>query len=358
MNTFKSEVRYNVIIGYKGDCSNKLVSYLAQFGNEEKYHLLLDKTESEQDKKDKIKNKLTELNSLFSTKLLMIYNFISDDNVIIEYINTEYGNIHNADYNTLIHYGIERKYFFENLNSFNTLLVANEFLNPNKTDNEMGYIVGDTSIAIPTAAPTTEGPTTTGTATDTPSPTPSTNPPATPTPTDIDKYTNSEILLYQMMEMLRKVFSRKTDIESNQVLFELFNKDLYGANMKYGLIKNLRIVANIMVTRVGKEDPTDPASDCVLTNVTEIPVRYLVPIAQVQGEPQNVTCDITYDDPVINADDSVIFIPLTFYGRNDRGYYEGHKLIALLAAIDLINEKVYLYFYIFTFICTYIFRIL
>lgn len=315
LNSLKNEVRYNVIISYKNDCSDKLIDYLSQFGNEDKYHLQLDTTDA--DPTTTITNKFNNLKSELDKKNLMIYNFITDK-TLIAHINTEYKSIlYDGNYNGLIHYGIEREYFYTNLNDFENLIIANEFLYPNKTNNEMSSKIGDTSTPLSTATPIT-----------------------TPTPVDMDKYTNSEILLYEMLEMLSKIFQKQSDIESNQVLFELFDKDLYGANMVYGLLKNMRIVADIMMGNVIKDTS---GGSIVLYNLTAIPVRYLVPISQVQGQPLNTSCDVTFDNPIIDSD--AIFIVLSFYGRNDRGYYDSHKLISLLAAIDLINENVYILIY-------------
>lgn len=286
---------------------------MSQFGNPDKYHLQIDPIDTIENIKSMIDQKFVVYESELKNKKLMIYNFINNTELAI-YITDKYSNtIKNGQYNLLSHYTLNRKEIFSNLQFLKDSLIVNEFLNPVTTDNRMVDDVGDIS-------------------------TPLTDATASPSGGNMNDYSNSEVLMYQMLEMLGKVFDRQNDVDSKQVLFELFNKDLYFANMKFGLLRNLRLIANLMVGYV-EEDTTTGTFE--LKNRTEISVKYSVPIAVIQGQPNYTTCDSTYDDPVIDAD--AIFVVLSFYGRNDRGYLESHKLIATLAAIDRINEVVYIY---------------
>lgn len=310
LNAFKNEVRYNVMLAFENDCSRRLVSYLSQFGNPEKYHLRISPSKTKSENEALIDQKFDLYEKELKNQHVMIYNFINDTDLAL-YITLKYNTFKDINYNGLTHYSLDRKDIFSNLQQFKDTMIVNEFLNPNITDNKMVDDVGDISIEL-------------------------TDPTASPSGGNMNDYSNSEIVMYQMLEMLGKIFNRQNDLESKQVLFELFDKDLFYANMKFGLIRNLRLLANLMVCNVNEETLTGIFT---LTNQTEIPVKYNVPIAVIQGQPNYTTCDVSYNDPVITA--NAIFIVLSFYGRNDRGYLDSHKLVATLAAIDRINELVY-----------------
>lgn len=83
----------------------------------------------------------------------------------------------------------------------------------------------------------------------------------------------------------------------------------------------------------------DPAT--LAWHYTEIDIGNTMPTAQVFGQPNNITCDLLDSSDFIQLDG--FFMVLSFYGGdNSRGYYESFTLNAALAAIDDINQRVYI----------------
>lgn len=324
LNSYKNTVRNNIIFTYSSECSNKLVKYLSQFGNKEEYHLLLDSTLTFDDQKSEIDKSINKIKtSQIIIQPLTIYNFITDE-TISKYINKVYNDNIKSVNSNIIHYGVDRFDIYNDLEKYENSLIANEFLNPNNdNNNDMSEMIGDLTVPFIPVTPI--------------------NP---INGVFMNKYYNSEIMMYEMLNMLMTVYKRyKHEIDSSQVLFEILNKEMYYAKMTFGLLQNMRLLSTIMICEIIKDTTTNVY---ILRNVTDIKVKYnIVPVAQIQGQPSNITCNVKLNNQIIKSDG--IYMVMSFYGNNERGYLESHKLISILAAIDHLNNNVFIFIYLLGF---------
>lgn len=292
--------KHNIIISEPSDCINGLVKFLTQFGHNNTLFLV---------KESIVEQDITDHVSELKAKLdldakIVVYNFIPKMD-IAKHITTEL-NAAAFTNAVVMNFGIDRYKVIDVGVTTPADYEKNYFV------GEM-YMIDDTSELYELAEPT---------------PAPSA-PPATPS-----TLSSSQILMYEMIDIVRQKYQENPYLTTIQLESEFFEKNLKcSGGLNFSMFTNNRIVGDIQVVEI--DTTTTPAS---LKLADTVVVSNKLPAGQIIGQPQPVTCNVINDPPLYPQ--SALHIGLSIYGNNERGVQESHNLAAFLAAIDKVNEGV------------------
>lgn len=292
--------QHNIIISKPSDCVNGLVKFLTQFGHNRTLSLVQDTIDSDALDKhfDYLKSKLNVNESM------IIYNFIQDITII-----KKLTALFEATFKVksiIMNFEVDRKTV---LNIDPSLYKSNLFA------SEI-YSIDDSSEIYEILDPTLA---------------------STPVLTSV------EILMYEMIDIVRQKYENNPELTTIQLQSELFEKTLEcSGGLKFSMFTNNRLVGDMQIVQMITNATTSLTK---LTVIDLVEIWYQLPPGQIIGQPMGVTCNVI-NDPIIYKQ-SALYIGVSVYGDNERGVLERNNLAAFLAAVDAVNDGVYIYIYIY-----------
>lgn len=292
--------QHNIIISKPSDCVNRLVKFLTQFGHNRTLSLVQDTIDDDALDKhfDLLKSKLNVSESM------IIYNFVQDM-AIIEKLTTLFEATFKVK-SIIMNFQVDRKEVIEmNPTLYKSNLFASEIYKID--DSSELYEILDPSLTPP-----------------------------------LPTLTSIQILMYEMIDIVRQKYEDNPTLTTLQLQSEFFEKTLEcSGGLIFSMFTNNRLVGDVQIAQMINNATTGKNE---LTVIDFVVIFYQLPPGQIIGQPMGVTCNVI-NDPIIYKPAS-LYIGVSVYGDNERGILERHNLAAFLAAVDTVNDGVFIYLFI------------